>query len=51
MVGKQYLVVELHSLCIVGIGFSLKRITGDGLGTNLATKDAANNIIILQRSV
>lgn len=51
MVGKQYLVVELHSLCIVGVGFGLKRIAGNGLGTNLATKDATNNIIILQRSV
>lgn len=46
-----YLIVKLHSLCKVSVGFSLKCSTGYRFGPNFTTKDATNNIIILQRSV
>lgn len=48
---KVYLIVEFDSFCIVCIGFSSKCCTGNRLGSNLATKNTTNNIIILQRSV
>lgn len=48
---KQYLIVKLHSFCIVSVGLSLKPSKGDRLGPNFTTKDASHDIIILQRSV
>lgn len=46
-----YLIVKLHSICKVSVGFSLKRSAGDRLGPDFTTKDAAHDIIVLQRSV
>jgi len=48
---KLYLIVKLHSFCKVSVGFSLKRSAGDRLGPDFTPKDAAHDIIILQRPV
>lgn len=49
--GVPNLIVELHSLRVVGVGFGLKGSAGDGLGPDLAPEDAADGVVVLQRSV
>lgn len=48
---EQYLIVELHRLCIVTVGFGLEGSAGDGLGPDLPPEDAADDVVILERSV
>lgn len=43
---RRYLIVELHSLRVVGAGFGLKRVAGDGLGPDLPSKDAADDVVV-----
>ena len=48
---QGYLVVDLHSHCKVVVGFSIECRAGYRLGPDLTTKDSADHVVVLQRSV